>query len=65
MGSVFAHIGTALVPASSMAGSSACGPAALEEKRLTDACNAEYGFEPPEARACTTSGVDRLAMRDY
>jgi hypothetical protein len=44
---------------------SACGPAALEEKRLADECNAIYGFSTPEARDCLNVGTDRLAMRDF
>jgi hypothetical protein len=43
----------------------ACGPAALEEKRLADQCNAVYGFNTPEARGCQNVGVDYLAMRDH
>lgn len=43
----------------------ACGPAALEEKRLADECSAVYGFNTPEARACWDVGTERLAMRDH
>jgi len=44
---------------------SARGPAALEEKRLADQCNATHGFSTPEARTCMEFGADRLAMRSY
>jgi hypothetical protein len=43
----------------------ACGPAALEEKRLADQCNAVYGFNTPEARSCRDVGVNYLAMGDH
>lgn len=42
----------------------ACGPAALEEKRLADQCNATYGFGSDAARECLDSGTSRLAMHD-
>ena len=57
--------GTAVIAAIMMSWLSACGPAALEEKRLADECNAIYGFNTPEARDCRDVGADRLAMRDH
>jgi len=60
-----ARFGTVLALAITLAGGAACGPAALEEKRLTDQCNAVYGFHTPEARACMASGVDHLAMQSH
>lgn len=64
MRTVFARLGTVVLLGLLGLGLSACGPAALEEKRLTDQCNAVHGFHTPEARACMASGVDRLAMQD-
>ncbi|MCH7869114.1 MAG: hypothetical protein IH881_15570 [Myxococcales bacterium] len=40
----------------------ACGPAALEEKRRAERCNATYGRFTPEAFACLEAGVGRFAM---
>jgi hypothetical protein len=42
----------------------ACGSAALEEKRLSDQCNSTYGFNSPKAIACQESGSVRFAMHD-
>lgn len=43
-------------------GATACGPAALEAKRMADQCNATYGFNTPRSLACMNSGQERLAM---
>lgn len=42
--------------------STACGPAALEAKRLADQCNATYGFNTPKSISCTDTGFERIAM---
>ena len=40
----------------------ACGPAALEAKRMADQCNATYGFNTAKSVACMDTDYDRLAM---
>jgi hypothetical protein len=58
-------VGTIVLATIAMSWLTACGPAALEEKRLADQCNAVHGFNTPEARGCQNVGVDYLAMRDH
>ena len=58
-------VGTIVLATIVMSWLTACGPAALEEKRLADQCNSVYGFNTPEARGCQNVGVDYLAMRDH
>ena len=58
-------VGTIVLAMLVMSWLTACGPAALEEKRLVDQCNSVYGFNTPEARGCRNVGVDYLAMRDH
>ena len=54
----------ALICALALFASSACGPAALEAKRMADQCNATYGFNTPKAIDCMNTGYDRIAMAD-
>jgi hypothetical protein len=44
--------------------STACGPAALEAKRLADQCNATHGFSTASSSACMETGFNRIAMAD-
>jgi hypothetical protein len=58
-------VGTIVLATIVMSWLTACGPAALEEKRLADQCNAVYGFNTTEARSCQDVGVNYLAMGDH
>ena len=58
-------VGTIVLATIVMSWLTACGPAALEEKRLADQCNAVYGFNTPESRSCRDVGVNYLAMGDH
>ena len=42
--------------------STACGPAALEAKRMPDQCNATYGFNTAKSISCMDTGYGTLAM---
>jgi hypothetical protein len=42
----------------------ACGPVALEAKRLADQCDATYGFSTEKSVACMNTGFERIAMAD-
>ena len=51
-----------LAAAFALFASTACGPAALEAKRLADQCNATYGFNTAKSLSCMDTGFERLAM---
>jgi hypothetical protein len=38
------------------------GTAALEAKRMSDLCNASFGFRTPDAIACLTPNEDVIAI---